>query len=64
MLSLLVFAGEAFRDALDPRKTFSQSVEDDMADEALYPSKSDKSGFTSASMAASDFYDNESSNER
>ena len=24
MLSLLVFAGEAFRDALDPRKTFSQ----------------------------------------
>lgn len=25
MLSLLVFAGEAFRDALDPRKTFSQS---------------------------------------
>jgi len=28
MLSLLVFAGEAFRDALDPRKTFSQSVEE------------------------------------
>ena len=24
MLSLLVFAGEALRDALDPRKTFSQ----------------------------------------
>lgn len=64
MLSLLVFAGEAFRDALDPRKTFSQSVEEDIADEALYPSKSDNSGRTSASMAASDFYDNESSNER
>jgi len=26
MLSLLVFAGEAFRDALDPRKTFIQSA--------------------------------------
>ncbi len=26
MLSLLVFAGEAFRDSLDPRKTFSQTA--------------------------------------
>ena len=52
MLSLLVFIGEAVRDAFDPRKTFAQDASDDDAVSAtLAPEPEDRAGIVSATVA-------------